>query len=112
MKYTKYNGGVAADCFSGPQVATVLSKAADYTLSDAEKRFVVEATFTAASKALVADLEEGQSIIVVNAGGTNAFTLKNLSGDTGTSVGVGKAALLRASRTANASVITILTDGT
>lgn len=76
MKYTRYKGGVAADCFSGPQEATVLSKAADYTLSDKEKRFVVEATFTAASKSLVVDLEEGQSIIVVNAGGTNAFTLK------------------------------------
>lgn len=112
MKYTRYRGGVAADCFSGPQEATVLSKAADYTLTDPEKRFVVEATFTAASKALIADLEEGQSIIVVNAGGTNAFTLKNLSGDTGTSVGAGKVAILRASRTANASVITFLTDGT
>ena len=47
-------------------------------------------------------------MFVANIGGTNAVTVKAISGDTGTSVGAGKVAIVIASTTANASKIYVL----
>ena len=70
-----------------------LSKADSYALADAEKGVCVGVTMTAASKVLTLGLANGQYCIVINDGGTNAFTVKNIAGDTGTSVAAGKIAL-------------------
>ena len=109
--YTRFTNA-AAECFRGLLEATVISEAADYTLADEEKTAYIGATFTAASKKLTLGLPDGAVCLVVNEGGSNAFTLKNVSGDTGTSVAAGKAVLVRASGTANGSVVTLLNDGT
>ena len=47
-------------------------------------------------------------MFVANIGGTNAVTVKAISGDTGTSVAAGKVAIVIASSTANASKIYVL----
>lgn len=88
---------------------TALSSAADVTLTDAQKNApFVGITLTAASKSVTLGLPAGAVIFVHNAGGTNAFTLKNLSGDSGTSLAAGKLALVAASETANESKILVL----
>lgn len=102
---------VGADCFSGCLRGVSLSKGGNYTLTKAERGAYIGITATAASKVLTLGLETGDVALVVNEGGTNAVTVKNVSGDTGTSLGAGKAMLICASRTANASKVTILTDG-
>ena len=92
----------------GATVAKVLSvtKAVDYALASSEKKNrLIKTTMSAASKTLTLGLPEGQEIIVKNAGATNAFTVKNVSGDTGTSLAVGKSLLIFASETADASTV-------
>lgn len=86
--------------------AVQISKADDYTMT--EKAGYVGVTMTAASKSLVLGLGDGEACLVHNEGGTNAFTLKNLSGDTGTSLAAGKAALVVGSGTADGAVICLL----
>ena len=108
-------GNVTGDvtgALTGTLKATAISKADSYALTASEKTTYIGATFTAASKTLTLGLPTGAACIVVNEGGTNAFTLKNVSGDSGTSIAVGKAYVVRASQTANGSVLTLLNDGT
>jgi len=97
---------------TGLPVGVSISKAANYSLADSEKVFYIGVTLTAASKTVTLGLPDGAVCIVVNEGGTNAFTLKNVSGDSGTSVAAGKAYLVKASTTANGSEVTLLNDGT
>lgn len=86
-----------------------ISSAVDYTVPTAEKeRLFYNAEFTAASKSLVLGLADGSCCFVCNVGGTNAFTVKNISTDTGTSVGAGKVALVIASETANTTKCIVL----
>ena len=92
--------------------ATAITKSANYTLAEEEKTLYSGITLSAASKTVTLDLPDGALAIVVNEGGANAFTLKNVSGDTGTSIAAGKAYLVRASTTANGSKLTLLNDGT
>lgn len=105
-------GKVLAGVLGGLGTAVSLSKAADYTLTEAEKTLYIGVTLTAASKTVTLGLPEGAVCLLVNEGGTNAFTVKNVSGDSGTSVAAGKAYLVRASRTENGSKLTLLNDGT
>lgn len=98
--------------FQGLLDSTTLSKSADYSLAAAEKKPYIGITLSAASKTVTLGLETGQVAIVVNEGGTNAFTLKNVAGDSGTTIATGKAYLVRASTTANATKLTLLNDGT
>ena len=70
-----------------------LTKADSYELAANEKGVLIGCTMSAASKVLTLGLANGQYCIVVNDGGTNAFTVKNIAGDTGASVGTGKVAL-------------------
>ncbi len=107
----KVAGGIKGG-LAGTLKGVAISKGANYALAEEEKVFYVGATFTAASKTLTLGLPDGAVCVVVNEGDTNAFTLKNVSGDTGTSVAAGKVYLVRASATADGSVATLLNDGT
>lgn len=109
--YTKFTNLKAAR-LAGLIDGVTISKGANYTLADEEKVFYIGITASAASKTITLDLPDGAVCIVVNEGSTNAFTLKNVSGDSGTSIATGKAYLVRASTTANASKLTLLNDGT
>ena len=104
--------GVRADALSGalrsPLAGVSLSKSANYSLAEDEKVFYIGVTLTAASKTVTLGLKTGQVAVVVNEGGTNAFTLKNVSGDTGTSLAAGKLAVVRGSKTADASKVYVL----
>ena len=99
----KYSGG-----FDSAEFATAVTFDADTTLDTAQKDLFVVATASAASKALVLGLADGQAMIVANVGSTNAFTAKNLSTDTGTSIGTGKVALVIGSTTANGTKVYVL----
>lgn len=87
---------------------TVITTADSITLKDDEKRPFICVTASAASKTVTLGLGEGDCAIVYNAGGSNAFTVKNVAGDTGTSVAAGKVALVMASLTANATAVKVL----
>jgi hypothetical protein len=113
--YTRFSK-LAADEFkgllNGLLKATSITKNANYTLADNEKTTYIGITLSAGSKTVTLGLPDGTAAIVVNEGSTNAFTLKNVSGDSGTSVAAGKAYLVRSSSTANGSKVTLLNDGT
>ena len=79
-----------------------------YALTADEKRPFVAFTCSAASKVLTLGLANGQAAIIINTGGTNAVTVKNVSGDTGTSVAAGKCAIVIASTAANGSTVAVL----
>ena len=108
-------GGIAGEVegsVRGLLSGVSLSKAADYSLADSEKLFYIGLTLTASGKTVTLGLPDGACAIVVNEGGSNAFTLKNVAGDSGTSVAAGKAYLVLAGSTANGSKLTLLNDGT
>lgn len=111
MGYTRFTK-VAAEIFKGLASAVAISKGDNYTLADDEKVFYIGITATAGSKTFTLDLPDGAACIVVNEGSTNTFSLKNVSGDTGTTIATGKAYLVRASTTANATKLTLLNNGT
>jgi len=94
--------------YSTAEFATVLSFEDDATLTEEQKDLVIVATASAASKSLILGLADGQPMIIANVGGTNAFTAKNLSTDTGTSIATGKVALVIGSTTANGTKIYVL----
>ena len=87
---------------------------ANLTLSDSaeltedQKRPCINFSCSAASKVLTLGLADGQTALVTNIGGTNAVTVKNVSGDTGTSVAAGKCAIVIASTTADGSKVYVL----
>lgn len=95
----KYSGGWTLDDLNDH-----ISVAVDTKLTDEHKRPFLGVTLTAASKTVTLDLEDGDMMILVNEG-SNAFTVKNVAGDTGTSVAAGVAALVIASTTADATVV-------
>lgn len=109
-------GGIAGNVtgnvtgqLKGLFAATSISKSANYSLTDAEKTPYIGITLTSASKTVTLGLPNGTACIVVNEGGTNTFTAKNVSGDSGTSLAAGKIYLVKASTTANATTYTALT---
>jgi len=111
MKYTKFTGLQADQVKGGVAGAVALTKSASYSLTAAEKAApAVIVTMSAASKVLTLGLADGQMMVVVNAGATNAFTVKNVSGDTGTSLAANasKALLVIGNSTANASTVIAL----
>ena len=96
-----HNGGMTG--------LVTLSKADDYPLVAAEKdKQFYAITLTAASKTVTLGNTAGTWCIVHNAGATNAFTLKNVARDTGTSVAAGKKFFVIPSATANASIVIAL----
>lgn len=101
-------GNLAGTLTGGVIGETGLSKATSYALAAAEKLPYIGATMTAADQTLTLGLAAGQIAFVHNEGATNAFTVKNVSGDTGTSLAAGKTLLVVGSTTANASVVIAL----
>lgn len=74
--------------------ARSVEKADSYALSATEKAApFVSAKMTAGSKVLTLGLTVGQMIVVYNHG-TEAFSVKNVAGDTGTSLATTKALLI------------------
>ena len=117
MEYTRFTNleakgdfkaSTLSGTFQGLLDSTTLSKSADYSLAASEKKPYIGITLSAASKTVTLGLDNGQVAIVVNEGGTNAFTLKNVSGDSGTSLAAGKLAIITASKTANGSKVYVL----
>lgn len=104
----EFKGNVTGNLTGTAIAATGISKAADYTLAEGEKKLYIGVTLTAASKTVTLGLANGQVAIVANEGGTNAFTVKNVSGDSGASLAAGKVALVVASTTANSTKVTVL----
>lgn len=100
---------IAAGTLNCTLKAVSLSKADSYALADAEKVGVILCAMSAASKTLTLGLVDGAAVLFMNSGDTNAITVKNLLGDSGTSVAAGKVALVVASTTANGTTVTALT---
>ena len=99
--------GIEAPYFKG-SVRGAVQKSLSANATISEDAIYYGLTLSAASKTVTLDRAEGTVCFVMNEGGTNAFTLKNVSGDTGTSIAAGKIALVVASRTANKTVVTVL----
>lgn len=89
-------------------IASSVTSAVDYSLADSEKTSFIALTASAASKTITLGLVEGECAFVANVGSTNALTLKNVAGDSGTSLATGKVALVIASETADASKVYVL----
>lgn len=108
MKYTRLTNLEVTGAMVGPK-APAVSAGANYELTEAEKGCTVLAVeFTAASKVLTLGLAERQAMIVANVGASNAVTVKNVAGDTGTSLAAGKVALVIASETADGTKVYVL----
>ena len=103
----KVAGGIKG-VLGGFLKATSISKGANYTLTDAEKTPYIGITLSSASKTITLGLPSGTVVILANEGGTNAFTCKNVSGDSGTSIAAGKVYIVKASSTANGTTYTAL----
>lgn len=102
-------GNVTGNLNGGFTGLVTLSKADTYALAAAEKdKQFYAITLTAGSKVITLGNTAGTWCIVHNAGGTNAFTLKNVAGDTGTSVAAGKTFFVIPSATDNASIVIAL----
>lgn len=102
-------GNVTGNVTGGIIGGAAISKAVDYALSAAElKAPAVRVTLTAGSKTVTLGLAANQIMFVLNAGDTNAFTLKNIAADTGTPLAAGKIALVIGSATKDASAVIVL----
>lgn len=97
MDFTRLN-------VKGLQGASYVYSADSLTLAEKDRAFVVFCDITAASKTVTLDLPELACCIVANVG-SKTFSLKNVSGDTGTSVTAGKTFMIVASQTADRSSI-------
>lgn len=89
--------------------ASEITLSDNMTLQEQDRAFVLFVNATASSKTLTLDLPDDACCIVKGDG--NAFTLKNVSGDTGTSVESGYIYLVKASQTANGTLISELGGG-
>jgi hypothetical protein len=104
-----FTGNLIGNHNGGMTGLVTLSKAVDYALAAAEKdKQFYAITLTEASKVITLGNTAGTWCIVHNAGDTNAFTLKNVAGDTGTSLAAGKTVIVIPSATANASIVIAL----
>ena len=106
------SGKVLTGSVAGNLKTAAISKADSYALSDSEKlNQLILLTQTGDGKTFTLGLSAGSAVLVYNAG-AKAFTLKNVSDDTGQSVAAGKVYLVVASATANQSTFVLLNDGT
>ena len=109
VQANRFYGPVTGNVTGGILGGISISKADNYSLSTAEKNSLyIGVTMTAGSKVLTLGLAAGQVAFVRNEGATNAFTVKNVAGDTGTSLAAKKTLLVKASATANASIVAAL----
>lgn len=102
-------GNITGILTGGIVGGAALAKADDYMLGTTDKaKLALSITLSAASKTVTAGLAAGQLMFIHNAGDANAFTLKNIAGDTGTEIAAGKIVLVVGSATANASTVVAL----
>ena len=99
--------GDVTGSLTGLLKGVTLSKSAAYTLKDDERVACVIITASVAI-ALTLGIGDDDVMLVYNVGSTNAVTVKNLSEDTGTSVGAGKVALVWGSETENGTKVIVL----
>lgn len=99
----KYTNG-----FEPTEFATTIAIEDDYELKADEKDIFLSFACSAASKTLTLGLKDGQFMVVANIGASNAVTVANLDGDTGSSVAAGKVALVIGSSTADGTKIYVL----
>lgn len=87
-----------------------IQEADSYALSADDKlKELIKCEMTAGSKVLTLGIAENQVVIVKNVGATNAFTVKNIAGDTGTSLAATKSIMLIAgTSTANTNTVIAL----
>ena len=101
-------GNVAGMLTGGAIGMATIEKAVDYALVAAEKaNLVISAKMTAESKTLTLGLAAGQVAFVYNHG-TETYTVKNVAGDTGTSLATTKLLLVVGHGTANTSTVIAL----
>ncbi len=101
-------GNVAGMLTGGVIGLATVEKADSYALAAAEKaKLVISAKMTAGSKVLTLGLAAGQVAFVYNHG-TETYTVKNVSGDTGTPLATTKLLLVVGRATANASTVVAL----
>lgn len=96
------------DGYDTAEFSKTIVKDDSYELAADEKQLFVNFAISAASKTLTLGLADGQSMIVHNVHASRAATVKNLSGDTGASVGAGKVAIVYGSTTSDATKIVVL----
>lgn len=88
--------------------ANILSKSDNYALTATEiAKTFTSLTQSADNKVLTLGLAAGQTMIVHNAG-SKTFSVKNIAGDTGTSLATTKAILIVGSATQDASIVIAL----
>ena len=85
----KYSNGFAPAL----DFCELVSMSDHVSLTDKQKDIFIRFTCSAASKVLTMGFDEGQFAVIANVGASNAVTVKNVAGDTGTSVAAGKVAL-------------------
>lgn len=101
-------GNVAGMLTGGAIGMATIEKAVDYALVAAEKaNLVISAKMTAEGKTLTLGLAAGQVAFVYNHG-TETYTVKNVAGDTGTSLATTKLLLVVGSATKDTSTVIAL----
>ena len=101
-------GNMAGMLTGGAIGMATIEKAVDYALVAAEKaNLVISAKMTAESKVLTLGLAAGQIAFVYNHG-TDTYTVKNVAGDTETSLATKKLIMVVGHATANASTVIAL----
>ena len=88
--------------------ATTLTLTANHTLTDGEKMTESLKVNSASAVTLTLAGEDGQTFHVVNTNASDAITLKNVSGDSGTSLAAGKIAFVFCSTVANQTKVCVL----
>lgn len=86
----KYSGGFDAAL----DFCETVTMSDNTALSAGQKDLFLRVSCSAASKVLTLGLDEGQFMLIANVGTSNAISLKNVSGDTGTSLAAGKVAVV------------------
>lgn len=98
----KYSNG-----FDPSEFATSIAFDDSVELKESEKDLFLAIDAKSASKNVVLGLEAGQFMVIANVGSI-AATVKNLSGDTGTSLASGKTALVIGALTSDATKCYVL----
>lgn len=88
--------------------AKVLALTGNYTLSDIDKMTETLEVGSASAVTLTLGGAEGQTFHIENTNASDAITLKNVSGDSGTSLAAGKIAYVICHDTANRTKIVVL----
>jgi hypothetical protein len=91
--------------------ASAVTLSGNMTLPEKDRAFVLIVQATASGKTLTLDLPDDACCIVVTIDDSNAYTLKNVSGDSGASISPESIYLVKASREANGTMVVQLVAG-